>query len=351
MNGVFLAAGIVVLLLFSQYAKQQDATLEAMKLDGFTVFCEGEEVSALFLEDEFIWVGGRDGVKRLNQETGEVIDYVAEDLELIYAAQICSSDDGSVWIGHNSGVTVLSGEGTRFDYSAPEMSGGRVNTILPIGEQVYVGSMKGATVFEKRDGTWRVVELLSKNEGLVSDPVNVLANTEDALWFGSYLDNRPGGVSIRTAEGWQYLTVEEGLAHPYINEILPVGDEVLVACGQLTAGGLNVVTNTETGYVVSDSYDMEDGIPGEKVRWLYEDEAGYLWITTESDGLILSDDAKLEHPIDGVVLTLENGLSDNEIKRIVESDKYYWLAGRYGLTRIDKTAIRGLMEEEGGNGR
>ena len=43
-----------------------------------------EEISALYLAEDSLWVGGRDGVKRLDPETGQVIDYVAEDLELIY---------------------------------------------------------------------------------------------------------------------------------------------------------------------------------------------------------------------------------------------------------------------------
>lgn len=343
-NGCFILVGLVVLLWFRKEMERQEAETEAMKLEGFTVFCEGEEISALFLEEDMLWVGGRDGVKRLHQETGEVLDYIAEDLELIYAAEIGRAEDGSVWIGHNNGVTVWTAQGERVDYTAPDMTGGRVNTVLVTGEQVYVGTMQGATVFRKEGERWQPVERLNKENGLLSNPVNVLEQSKEALWFGSYLDNQPGGISIKTAQGWQYLTIEEGLAHPYINAILPLEDKVLAACGQLTAGGLNVISKVQENYQVTDTYDMEDGIPGEKVRWLYKDWAGYLWITTESDGLILSKDTELEHPIDGVVLTRESGLSDNEIKRIIESDKYYWLAGRYGLTRIEKTAIRDLLE-------
>ena len=159
----------------------------------------------------------------------------------------------------------------------------------------------------------------------------------DALWFGSYLANQPGGISILREENgkknWQYLTAEEGLAHPYINAILVLEEKVLVASGQLTAGGLNVLREFPEGYAVEDTFGVEDGIPGEKVRWLYQDSEGHLWITTESDGLILCKDDVLEHPLKGICLTWKEGLSDNEIKKIAESEQYFFLAGRYGLVQ------------------
>lgn len=123
-----------------------------------------------------------------------------------------------------------------------------------------------------------------------------------------------------------------------------MGDKVLAACGQLMAGGLNRIERTEEGFSVTDTYGAADSIPGAKVRWLYLDTAGYLWITTESDGLIITEGTELTHPIDGVVLTWEQGLADNEIKSIAEMGDYYFLAGKYGLTRIEKQAVAALME-------
>ena len=349
-NGIFIVAAVVIVLALTGEMREREEEQTPEKLAGFDVFCEGEEISALYVEDGALWTGGRDGVKRLDLESGELIDYVAEDLEMIYAAQICSSYDGAVWIGHNDGVTVLYEGGERVDFSEPEITGGRVNTILPLNDGVWVGTMEGAAFFICRDGVWEPESLYTSENGLLTDPVNVLAEENGTLWFGSYLASDPGGISILRGGEWSYLTTDDGLDHPYINAILPLGalssgNEILAACGQLLAGGLSVIQETAGGYEVTDHYTMEDGIPGEKVRWLYLDEAGHLWITTESDGLILSPDAQLEHPIDGVVLTEELGLSDNEIKRIVESEDYYWLAGRYGLTRIRKDAIEKLMEE------
>lgn len=343
MLGCILVAGLAI------YVRRQAQDAETAPLEGFEVFCSGEEISALFAAEDSLWVGGRDGVKRLDIRTGKVLDYVAEDLEMIYAADMIRDADGSVWIGHNAGVTMLTTDGRRVDFQAPELTGGRVNALLCVGEQMWVGTMEGASLLEIQDGTWKVTAKYTKENGLAANPVNVLACREGELWFGSYLDNHPGGISIYTSGGWRYLTVEEGLAHPYINAILPLEGKTLVACGQLTAGGLNQIEAAEEGFRVTDNFGMQDGIPGEKVRWLYLDSNDYLWITTESDGLLLTKGSSLAHPIEGVVLTWEQGLSDNEIKSIVETEDYYFLAGRYGLTRVEKQAIVKLMEG-GGDG-
>lgn len=345
-NSLFLVVGCAAVVALTIHIRRHSLEAEPEPMAGFEVFCSGEEISALFPEEDCLWVGGRNGVKRLDFQTGEILDYVAEDLELIYAAEICRSADGSIWIGHNAGVTVFTEDGIRMDFSASALAGGRVNSILCVEERVWVGTMEGVNLLELQDGTWTITQKYTKENGLLADPVNVMAVFEGQMWFGSYLDNRPGGISILTSSGWQYLTVEDGLAHPYINAILPVGDKILVACGQLTSGGLNQIEAEAGSIRVTDVYNTQDGIPGEKVRWLYLDSNGYLWITTESDGLILTKGTELTHPIDGMVLTWEQGLSDNEIKKIVETDDYYFLAGRYGLTRIEKQALMNLMEDE-----
>ena len=349
-NSTFLSIALVLTALLVWRAREGQGDEAAVPLEGVRVFCEGEEISALYVaQDGSLWVGGRDGVKSLDMETGQVTGYVAEDLELIYAAEICRSFEGSVWIGHNQGVSVLYLDGAREDYEAPLLTGGRVNAVLCHGQEVLVGTMEGGNRFVLRDGRWQLSEQYDQEKGLLANPVNVIAAQGGTLWFGSYLANQPGGISILEEDGkggrhWQYLTTGEGLAHPYINAILLLEDRALVACGQLTAGGLNVLTDSPRGYAVTDSFGLTDGIPGEKVRWLYLDSAGHLWITTESDGLILCRDASLSHPLEGVCLTWKEGLSDNEIKKIVESDKYYFLAGRYGLTRIEKETVERLLE-------
>lgn len=331
------------------YQKVLEANSQEFQLENTEVYLDEEEISALLVMEDSLWVGGKDGVKRVDYETGEVIDYVVDDVELIYAASmVVSSKDGSVWIGHNDGVTILLEDGQRLDYAQPDITGGRVNTILETDSGIYVGTMQGCSVFQYVEGVWSVSEMYDEDSGLAADPVNVLTEINGSIWFGSYLDSDPGGISILDETGaWSYLTIEEGLPHPYINAIIEGDDEqIYVGTGQLTYGGLAEIISVDGGYSIVDTYDVMDNIPGEKIRQLYIDDSGIFWITTESDGLIITQGTEgIAHPIEGVQLSMNNGLSDNEIKCIVESSDAYWLGGRYGLTCIAKDTIYKLIEE------
>lgn len=112
-NSAFLSIALVLTALLVWRAREGQGDEAAVPLEGVRVFCEGEEISALYVaQDGSLWIGGRDGVKSLDMETGQVTGYVAEDLELIYAAEICRSFEGSVWIGHNQGgQCAVSGRG------------------------------------------------------------------------------------------------------------------------------------------------------------------------------------------------------------------------------------------------
>ena len=54
----------------------------------------------------------------------------------------------------------------------------------------------------------------------------------------------------------------------------------------------------------------------------------------------------LKKLLSGLIFTMEHGLSDNEIKCMEETEEYYWLGGKYGLTLIRKSYIREQMERE-----
>lgn len=343
---IFICASIFIVIEAWQYLSMEKDNSQQNQLRNTQVYLEGDEISALYPMDDSLWVGGKDGIKKIDYETGKVIDYVISDVQLIYAAQIIMSEnDNSIWIGHNDGVTILLEDGNRIDFSEPDITGGRVNTILETARGIYVGTMQGCTVFTYHDGAWYVSRTYNKNSGLAADPVNVLAEINEDIWFGSYLDNEPGGISILSNDDtWNYLSVKEGLPHPYINAILPTNSFTLVGTGQLTAGGLAEIEKKNNTYIIKDTFDTNDGIPGEKIRQLYMDNANYIWITTESNGLIVCRDLQcIMHPINGIVLNEKDGLSDNEIKCIVETETHYWLGGRYGLTRISKDTINELM--------
>ena len=71
------------------------------------------------------------------------------------------------------------------------------------------------------------------------------------------------------------------------------------------------------------------------------DEDGYLWITTEYDGVLILNYAEdgLQSELQGLYLKEENGLSDNEIKCLIKVKDSYWLGGKYGLTIVPQNIV------------
>lgn len=342
---LILLLGSGVLLLKAGQKEQSEAA--ALKRGDLFVFLPGSEISALFDDGNALWVGGKGGIQLLDRLTGEPLKVLDAEIKMAYAAGICQTSDGTIWAGHNEGLTAFSAAGkTVYSISAPDIPGGRVNALLPDGDGLWIGTEQGAAYLAPASGNWQVKETLTSANGLAADFTNCITRVGGSLWFGAYLSNQGGGLSIRSPEGWQYVSVKEGLPHRYINAIIPLSEqEVLVGTGHLDRGGLARLRLEDGSWRVSDTWNTDNGIPGEKVRQLFWDSGGQLWITTESHGLLLCESvtALNTSPIPGLYLTEQSGLSDNEIKCIVETEEFFWLGGRLGLTRMERG------DEKGGN--
>ena len=329
---IMIGAGIAYRFLYTEP--------EPEIMDNLEVVFPGAEISALFDDGDFLWVGTADGIYLLGRDTGEIRRKLDSDIQMIYAAMIVQTNDGLIWAGHDAGLSAFDKAGTEMlRFRKPEIPGGRVNTILAADEGLWIGTQEGAAFLEKDDSGWKVSEILTQKNGLTEEVVQVIARVEEEIWFGAYLAQDKGGISIRSEGGWQYLSTEEGIPHRYINAILPLSDQkVLIGSGQLIYGGLSLAEKSGEGWKITENWNQEDGIPGMKVRCLFLDSTGRLWITTEADGILILDspDRLDERPLKGILAKQENGLADDEVKCIVECDNCFWLGGKYGLTRFGK---------------
>ncbi|MGN0297762.1 MAG: two-component regulator propeller domain-containing protein [Lachnospiraceae bacterium] len=318
-------------------------------LDGIRILCEDMEISAFLVAEGQVWVGSSNGIYIFDANTLEIIRQV-EDLEIIYTSGMAQSLDGTIWVGHESGLTGFLKDGRRIDFHSPDLPKGRINTVCFDGSALWCGSYHGAARLELEEGQWKVVQTYTQQEGLICDSVNVICAQGEAIWFASYLNHVSGGITIWERNHIQYLSVEDGLPHFYITSLLSLDENTMLAgTGYMEEGGLAVIEKSEMGYEVIQVFEKKDGIPGEKVRYLYRDSHGYLWITTEYDGVLVLDDTEhgLTAPLEGLILTRHQGLSDDEIKCIAQTDQYIWLGGKLGLTLIEQDKFLKWMEEKG----
>ncbi|HFI0618230.1 TPA: hypothetical protein ACGOZH_001861 [Streptococcus suis] len=339
-NIIFI--GMIFFAFFCAEKVSQKKGSSVVKED-FTILEKDAEISALFYDGQNVWVGTNEGVMVYNPDILEVIKTI-DDLKLVYSAGITSSADGSIWIGHEKGLTQIDSAGQRTDYQYPDIAKGRVNTVLCDGEKIWCGTYNGAAVLElkqadKEHESWQVQQILDSSNGLCSNSVNIMIRVQNGILIGSYLDTISGGLTFLKEDGEiQTIGTEQGLPHPYVTSLLelPSGD-VLVGTGYMEDGGLAVLSYESGEYKVVDTLGVEDGMPGDKIRSLFYSNQT-IWITTEYDGILMISEQDFRNKAfeNGRYLRQENGLSDNEIKCIVESDKYSWLGGKYGLTLIPK---------------
>lgn len=346
---VLLYGAFALLVLFAVFVSgklTEGGEKRIEPIPEFSVMLEGKEISALYYDTDHMWVGCNDGIYLFDHLTMEILQ-VVDDLQLVYTSAMVQTPDGTVWVGHEHGLTGFTAEGERVEFRYPEIPKGRVNAVEWDGENLWCGTYHGAARMKKNADGWCSIEYLDQSQGLISDSVNVIKQIGDELWFASYLDHQNGGLTIKGKNVLQ-IGVDDGLIHPYITSLQEVGEgKVLAGCGYMRTGGLALLEKHEGIYAVTQTFEKEDGLPGEKVRYLYEDENGYLWITTEYDGILIVNQSKdgLTKPLKGLYYTVEHGLSDNEIKCIAESEENYWLGGKYGLTIISKEYINEQMKK------
>ncbi|MCR5398821.1 MAG: hypothetical protein K6E68_04720 [Lachnospiraceae bacterium] len=336
-NCIFIAVVIAAIVIMS-FIFRDDGTESVQRYD-LTVLEADREISALYARDGLVYVGTDKGVIIYDADNFAPVDRI-EDLSLIYSAGIAGTDDGSIFIGHEKGLTRIGPDGTRTDYMAPDIPKGRVNTVVYDGEYIWCGTYNGAARLKRTTGgDWAADKVMTADDGLKCDSVNVILPLGDDLLIGSYLDNRNGGLTLLYSDGrTEYIGKEQGLPHPYVTSAaLTAGDEVLVGCGYMSDGGLAVLKKSGDSYMIRSTYYKDDGLPGEKVRAVFTG-GNIAIITTESDGVVaikLNSGAFLEPEFSsGIYINEENGLSSNEVKCIIKAGNNYWLGTKYGLTLV-----------------
>ncbi len=187
-----------------------------------------------------IWIGTEKGLCRYDYETDKFITYKKEAYQnntLVYDNIFCLFKDNSglMWIGTYSGVSIFN-PNSSFIHFKSEMEDDTINSNLIQG------------IYEDQDGTF---------------------------WIGS----NESGVNILNENSVKYLnTKNSDLLNDSIRDITGLKNNIYLGTNE----GLSVLTkNDKKGedYTIT-NYTEENGLPSNKVRSLYVDSKGYVWIGT-----------------------------------------------------------------------
>jgi ligand-binding sensor domain-containing protein len=280
-----------------------------------------------------IWAGGVDGVFGIDRGTGAIVESVVCDVAMAHVRTLHKDARGALWMGHAAGLSRKDSEGCKTFTRADGLPDDRVNAMMVDGKgRLWVGTWGGAAILE--DGHWSAMRA---TDGLADDMVSVMmADHRGFLWFGSAVAPR-GGLTICREGACRVFDTSRGLPHNAINALVETREgDVWVATGLLSRGGA-VRFHFDGEWRVAQVLTQADGLAGAKVRSLFEDAAGALWVGSETSGIVR---IRAGHVM---AFTVQDGLSHDEVKVIVEdSDSQLWMGTRDGVTRIDGSALSSL---------
>jgi ligand-binding sensor domain-containing protein len=246
-----------------------------------------------------------------------------------------------LWVGHEKGLSLLRGSRWTTLTGADGLPRGAVKAIaLTRAGDVWVGTDNGAARLTG-PGPWdrSSITVVTTRDGLLNNVVSaLLEDGEGGVWFGNYVSHKGGLTRLREKRSWRW-TMKEGLPHPDITSLMLDQDgRVWAGCGFLARGGAVVFGGS------SGNWRLEETIPaaelaGAKVRSLFQDSAGRVWLGSEQDGIAVRTGTRTSR-----VLTVNDGLAAQEVMVMAEArDRSLWLGTADGVTRIGPEALTVLF--------
>ena len=306
-------------------AKFHNALTTATGFSGATIREATLDVSGDF------WVAVDGGVSR-RTESGWINYSPVEGLPDPRTRTIEVGDDGRVWLGHQSGLTIFDGKAWNQPTFAASLVGLEVRALL-LGEKPWIGT--GAGLF-RVEGETLSLQQIPGLPGAVG--VHALLNGSDGtVWVG--LDQGLAGFKEGT---WTYLHGIEGL---------PSGAVLALAEG--TAHELWVGAEGGAGRydgTAWTTFDYGNGLGGGEVRALELDAEGGVWFALGmAEGDPFSGGASHFDGTTWTYYSTEDGLGGNLLFSVDrDRDGSLWF-GTWGggFSRFDGTAWTTLERRDG----
>ncbi|MCY4402156.1 MAG: hypothetical protein OXD54_06215 [Candidatus Poribacteria bacterium] len=203
-------------------------------------------VSSIVVDEQYVWVGTRDGVNRFDKIALRWDQYKTEHGLPSNNVTSVSTDDNNIWVGTNSGIgkyprtaddlnawiAYISGTEIQPSTVSKEFAESLVTDeiwcITASKKFVWVGTRRGVSKYDIRRDIWKTI---TSEDGLASDEVSCIAIDGERVWFGS-----DRGVTLfnERTQDWRVYTTQDGLASDKVTTIGVDGTDVWI--GTYNAG-------------------------------------------------------------------------------------------------------------------
>lgn len=285
----------------------------------------GNLQTVVVVRDE-VWAGGIGGLFRFDRKTAAALELPAGTPRLTAVNALLADESDRLWVACDQGLL-------RYDGSRWETMSGR-DGLAEGPVMALLIARDGAVWLGRDDGVVQYfpgnsARLFGRGDGLAMGPATVLyQDRTDRVWAGSS-DAKHGGLAAYDGNKWRSYGLADGLVHLSVTSITETKDGSLwIGSGFGSSGGANKLTADGLFAPLL----KKDGLAGDKVRYIYEDNQGLLWFCSEYDGVAMFAGGRVQR-----ILTTADGLAGQEVKKVVQDvDGAYWLATDQGLNRIVK---------------
>lgn len=234
-----------------------------------------------------LWAVTADG---LASYTGGKFHAIPVPQGLSATSRIIGAQDGSLWVGTNSGLLhIVHGHETKVDAGAEIQA-------LAIDKQgrVWVATQAGLMVL--KPGGFDNFKLSA------NDITALLSDSAGRMWIGT-----ANGLFLRGGPSVRQFTVKNGLPSAQINGLYEDREHSLWVS---TNRGLARIVNGQV-----ESFTSRDGLSSNLILSMFEDREGDLWLGTESGGLGVLRNRKF------TTYTAQDGLSDDLLLSVYQDHK------------------------------
>ena len=305
----------------------------------FTVWGKSAGLSSLMLHkitrdhEGTIWISTADrGLNRLQKQFIKPLS-IAEGLPNTEVYPILQTRNGDIYVGTTEGLSVYRG-GKFTDTLVKNPAGVKISVTALYEDDngiLWVGSTSG-TFYRFENGAWKT--------HLIGDDAIIWTINKDKLGVVR-LGTDKGLYEFRGDKLTAKYTTAEGLPS---NDIKIIHEDREGAIWLGTYGGLSVLSpdfsrqspNNEESRLKAGlkTFTTENGLASNRVRSIYEDDQGTLWIGTYDGGLSRFADGKF------VNYTIENGLFNNGVFQILEDEQNnFWISCNKGIYRVKRQEL------------